>query len=86
MIASHWISSKLRNDERLVPLVQSMYMYWDVRSKVRVGIGYTEEFGVELVVHQGSANRRNISIGISLDLSHGRGARSRSVSECRLAS
>ena len=29
-----------------MPLVQSMYMYWDVRSKVRVGIGYTEDFGV----------------------------------------
>ena len=29
-----------------MPLVPSMYMYWDVRSKVRVGIGYTEEFVV----------------------------------------
>ena len=37
-------------------LVQSMYMYLDVRSKVRVGIGYTEECGVLVDVHQGSAN------------------------------
>ena len=29
-----------------MPLVQSMYMYWDVRTKVRVGIWYTKEFGV----------------------------------------
>ena len=38
-----------------MPLVQSMYMYWDVRSKVRVGIGYTD-FGVLVDVHKGSAN------------------------------
>ena len=37
-----------------MPLVQSMYMYWDVRSKVRVGIGYTEDFGVLVDVHKGS--------------------------------
>ena len=39
-----------------MPLVQSMYMYWDVRSKVRVGIGYTEDIGVLVDVHKGSAN------------------------------
>ena len=39
-----------------MPLVQSMYMYWDVRSKVRVGIMYTEDFGVLVYVHKGSAN------------------------------
>ena len=37
-------------------LVQSMYMYWDVRSKVTVGIGYTEDFGVLVDVHKGSTN------------------------------
>ena len=39
-----------------MPLVQPMYMYWDVRSKVRIGIGYTEDFGVLVDVHKGSAN------------------------------
>ena len=38
-----------------MPLVQSMYMYWDVRSKVRVG-NYTEDFGVLVDVHKGSVN------------------------------
>ena len=33
-------------------LVQSMYK--DVRSRVRVGNGYSEEFGVGVGVHQGS--------------------------------
>ena len=33
-------------------LVQSMYK--DVRSKVKVGSGYSEEFGVKVGVHQGS--------------------------------
>ena len=33
-------------------LVQSMYK--DVRSRVRVGDGYSEEFGVGVGVHQGS--------------------------------
>ena len=33
-------------------LVQSMYK--DVRSRVRVGSGYSEEFGVKVGVHQGS--------------------------------
>ena len=29
-------------------------MYKDVRSRVRVGSGYSEEFGVKVGVHQGS--------------------------------
>ena len=33
-------------------LVQSMYT--DVRSRERVGSGYSEEFGVKVGVHQGS--------------------------------
>ena len=47
-----WAMHKLRIDEWLVRLVQSMYT--DVRSRVRVGNGYSEEFGVAVVVHQGS--------------------------------
>ena len=43
---------KLGIDEWLVRLVQSMYT--DVRSRVRVGNGYNEEFGVAVGVHQGS--------------------------------
>ena len=39
-------------DEWLVHLVQSMNK--DVRSRVRVGDGYSEEFGVGVGVHQGS--------------------------------
>ena len=42
---------KLGIDEWLVRLVQSMYK--DVRSRVRVGNGYSEEFG-GVGVHQGS--------------------------------
>ena len=42
-----WAMRKLGNDEWLVRLVQSMYK--DVRCRVRVGDGYSEEFGV----HQG---------------------------------
>ena len=38
--------------EWLVRLVQSMYK--DVRSRVRVGDGYSGEFGVGVGVHQGS--------------------------------
>ena len=45
-------SVKLGIDEWLVRLVQSMYK--DVRSRVRVGDGYSEEFGVGVGVHQGS--------------------------------
>ena len=43
---------KLGIDEWLVRLVQSMYK--DVRSRVRVGDGYSEEFGVGVGVHQDS--------------------------------
>ena len=43
-----WAMRKLGIDEWLVRLVQSTYK--DVRSRVRVGDGYNEEFGV----HQGS--------------------------------
>ena len=39
-----------------MPLVQAMYMYWDVRSKVRVGIWYTENLGLLVDVQMGSAN------------------------------
>ena len=47
-----WVMRKLGIDEWLVRLVQSMYKY--VRSSVRVGDGYSEEFGVGVGVHQGS--------------------------------
>ena len=47
-----WAMRKLGIDEWLVRLVQSMYK--DVRSRVRVGNGYSEEFGVGVGVHQGS--------------------------------
>ena len=44
-----WAMRKLRIDEWLVRLVQSMYK--DVRSRVRVGDGYSEGFGVGVGVH-----------------------------------
>ena len=47
-----WAMRILGIDEWLVRLVQSMYK--DVRSRVRVGSGYSEEFGVKVGVHQGS--------------------------------
>ena len=47
-----WAMHKLGIDEWLVRLVQSMYK--DVRSRVRVGDGHSEEFGVGVGVHQGS--------------------------------
>ena len=47
-----WAMRKLGIDEWLVRLVQSMYK--DVRSRVRVGDGYSEEFGVGVGVHQDS--------------------------------
>ena len=47
-----WAMRKLGIDKWLVRLVQSMYM--DVRSRVRVGDVYSEEFGVGVGVHQGS--------------------------------
>ena len=47
-----WAMRKLGTDKWLVCLVQSMYK--DVRSRVRAGDGYSEEFGVGVGVHQGS--------------------------------
>ena len=47
-----WAMRKLGIDEWLVRLVQSMYK--DVRSRVRVGDGYSEEFGDGVGVHRGS--------------------------------
>ena len=47
-----WVMPKLGIDKWLVRLVQSVYK--DVRSRVRVGDGYSEEFGVGVGVHQGS--------------------------------
>ena len=47
-----WAMRKLGIDEWLVRLVQCMYK--DVRSRVRVGDEYSEEFGVGVGVHQGS--------------------------------
>ena len=47
-----WAMRKLGIDKWWVRLVQSMYK--DVRSRVRVGNGYSEEFGVGVGVHQGS--------------------------------
>ena len=47
-----WAMRKLGIDEWLVRLVQSMYK--DMRSRVRVGDGYSEEFSVGVGVHQGS--------------------------------
>ena len=47
-----WAMRKLGIDKWLVHLVQSMYK--DVKSRVRVGDGYSEEFGVGVGVHQGS--------------------------------
>ena len=49
-----WAMLKLGIDEWLVRLVQSMYK--DVRSSVRVGDGYSEEFGFGVGVHQGSVH------------------------------
>ena len=47
-----WAMHKLGIDGWLVRLVQSMYK--NVRSRVRVGDGYSEEFGIGVGVHQGS--------------------------------
>ena len=47
-----WAMHKLGTDEWLVRLVQSIYK--GVRSRVRGGNGYSEEFGVGVGVHQGS--------------------------------
>ena len=43
-----WAMRKLRINEWLVRLVQSKYK--NVRSRVRVGDGYSEEFGVKVGV------------------------------------
>ena len=48
-----WATHKLGIDEWLVCLVQSMYT--DMRSRVRVGNGYREEFGVAVGVTLSSA-------------------------------
>ena len=45
-------NAKPRIYKGLVRLVKSMYKI--MRSKVRVGSGYSEEFGVKECVHQGS--------------------------------
>ena len=47
-----WALRKLCVDEWIVRLVQGMYA--NVRSRVRVGEGYSEEFEVKVGVHQGS--------------------------------
>ena len=47
-----WAMRKLGINEWLVCLVESIYTA--VRSRVRVGNGYSEEFGVAVGVHQGS--------------------------------
>ena len=47
-----WSMRKLGVDEWLIRLVQSMYA--NVRSRVRVGDEYSEEFNVGVGVHQGS--------------------------------
>ena len=47
-----WAMRKLGMDEWLVHLIQSIYK--EVRSRVRVGDGYSWEFGVGVGVHQGS--------------------------------
>ena len=55
-----WAMRRLGTDEWLVRLVQSMYK--DVRSRVRVGDGYSEEFGVGVGVHHGSVLSRLLFI------------------------
>ena len=47
-----WALRKLDVEEWIVRLVQGMYA--NVRSRVRVGEGYSEEFEVKVGVHQGS--------------------------------
>jgi hypothetical protein len=48
-----WALRKLRSDEWLVQVVQLIYSS-GVRSRVRVGGGYSDEFGVGVGVHQDS--------------------------------
>ena len=47
-----WALRKFSVEEWIVRLVQGMYA--NVRSRVRVGEGYSEEFEVKVAVHQGS--------------------------------
>ena len=47
-----WVLRKLGVEEWIVRLVQGMYA--NVRSRVHVGEGYSEEFEVKFGVHQGS--------------------------------
>ena len=47
-----WALRELSVEEWIVRLVQGMYA--EVRSCVRVGMGYSEEFEVKVSVHQGS--------------------------------
>ena len=47
-----WAERKLGVMEWIVQLVQGMYA--NVRSRVRVGEGYSEEFEVKVGVHQGT--------------------------------
>jgi hypothetical protein len=47
-----WAMRKLHGEEWAIRLVQGMYT--NVRSRVRVGDGLSEEFGVRVGVHQGS--------------------------------
>ena len=55
-----WAMRKLGIDEWLVCLVQSMYK--DVRSRVRVGDGYSEEFGVGVGIRALSLARYSSSL------------------------
>ena len=83
-----WAMRKLGIDEWLVRLVQSMYK--DVRSRVRVGDGYSEEFGVGVGVHQGSVLSpatlhhcaRSSIQGVSHRLSVGAAVRRRPDDQC----
>ena len=57
-----WALRKLGVEEWIVLLVQGMYMYANVRSRVHVGEGYSEEFEVKVGVHQGSVLSRLLFI------------------------
>ena len=76
-----WAMRKLGIDEWLVRLVQSMYK--DVRSRVRVGDVYSEEFGVGVGVHQGSVLSPLLFIqGVSHRLSMGAAVCGRPDDQC----
>ena len=49
-----WSMRKLKIDEWLVKIVQSMYK--EVRSRVRAGDEYSNSFDVQVGVHQGSVH------------------------------